>query len=637
MKRLKPLVVFAFVLLALLIASISVFADASDERYGVGTLTEKERHIYAKLVEGINKDSPDAKVTLDNGDMGLTVEELYSAYSAFVHDYPECFWITTGYNYTLKGSAIVSVQPQYSFSASEIPEAKARLDAVVNEILSGMVGESIFERALYLHDAVAKRVEYRHVGHHQTAYGALVDGEAVCAGYAAAYQLLLQRAGIEAYTVTGYSYDPSSGDYIAHAWNLVMIDDGVCVYTDVTWDDQGDSLYRYYFNLSYAEISADHFENKDFFIAPECSHTESSYFDVRGGIVTDDSTPDDVAAFFSEARDGVRTAQILYEGDFEAWMAEHSEELYAALGGGVGSYGYSMSFLGNEYHISMNGNFPRTSYFLDVVAPQGMSTQDNPNQAVEEGGTIEEIIYTASDAYYFPTDYSVESPSGITVEVLDLRRIKISGTLSADARLELAPPTAKEKPETPVDVSALENSTDGVILGVDDTMEYKIEGGEWTAITASELTGLKSGVYYVRYRATETELASDAVKITVKVLCVHANVQDMPAQSANCKHDGNEAYKLCVDCGEVTEGSNAAIKGDHTYGEWVTVRKSSFGVDGERERSCTLCGHEEKENIPAETLSETLMRLVQENTKVVYAAVAVLLLLILVRIIFKRK
>ena len=52
------------------------------------------------------------------------------------------------------------------------------------------------------------------------AYGALMNGRCVCAGYSAAFRLLAEEAGLEAIVVTGFL-----DGTLAHAWNKVKIDD----------------------------------------------------------------------------------------------------------------------------------------------------------------------------------------------------------------------------------------------------------------------------------------------------------------------------------------------------------------------------------------------------------------------------
>ena len=65
----------------------------------------------------------------------------------------------------------------------------------------------------------------------QTAYGALVNKEAVCEGYAKAYKLLLNAMGIECDVVINAE----------HAWNVVQLE-GKWYLVDVTNDDTNNGL-----------------------------------------------------------------------------------------------------------------------------------------------------------------------------------------------------------------------------------------------------------------------------------------------------------------------------------------------------------------------------------------------------------
>ena len=72
-----------------------------------------------------------------------------------------------------------------------------------------------------------------------TAWSALLDNETVCAGYAAASQLLFQRLGIKSTVVTGNTTGP-------HAWNFVFYDDGYYWYDATVGGSYGkDSPYFY--------------------------------------------------------------------------------------------------------------------------------------------------------------------------------------------------------------------------------------------------------------------------------------------------------------------------------------------------------------------------------------------------------
>jgi len=118
-------------------------------------------------------------------------------------------------------------------------EADARL-AEVNEKIDEIIEKNItpemteLEKALNLHDYLVLNTSYDlnqsvpdlYDGY--TAYDILMCGNGVCEGYAQAYNMLLEKAGISSIMVTS--------DSMNHAWNLVNID-GEWYHVDVTWDD----------------------------------------------------------------------------------------------------------------------------------------------------------------------------------------------------------------------------------------------------------------------------------------------------------------------------------------------------------------------------------------------------------------
>lgn len=122
----------------------------------------------------------------------------------------------------------------------------ARTNAVLNQangIVSQINGKTKSERAKELHDALIRLVEYKHTDNEKTAYGALINHECVCAGYAYAYQLLLNCAGIEAVVQYGYG----AGEH--HAWNQIQLQDNEWYEVDATWDDldnETEMQYTYY-------------------------------------------------------------------------------------------------------------------------------------------------------------------------------------------------------------------------------------------------------------------------------------------------------------------------------------------------------------------------------------------------------
>lgn len=102
---------------------------------------------------------------------------------------------------------------------------------------------SEFEKITAIYDLICDRTKYEAAedGDHvrRTAYGALVEGKAVCQGYSLALYRLLLEAGIDNRIIYGESVDPE-GVGIAHTWNIVKLY-GKYYYVDITKDDSSDS------------------------------------------------------------------------------------------------------------------------------------------------------------------------------------------------------------------------------------------------------------------------------------------------------------------------------------------------------------------------------------------------------------
>ena len=135
-----------------------------------------------------------------------------------------------------------------------------------------------------------------------------------------------------------------------------------------------------------------------------------------------------------------------------------------------------------------------TTYTVTVTAGANMTTTGSATQNVNIGDAMAEIIYTAADGYYFPTDYTVAAVNGITVTRIDFTKIKVSGTPTAAANITLTAPTAKTKEATPTAVFTANGTDSGKLTGIAAGMKYRIGGGAWVDITATEanLTGLSA-------------------------------------------------------------------------------------------------------------------------------------------------
>ncbi|MCQ2450152.1 MAG: hypothetical protein MJ132_08210 [Clostridia bacterium] len=222
-------------------------------------LTEKQQYIYRIMYSAANQ-MLEGWFRLEIDTANYT-KDIALAFQALSNDHPEMFWLP--YNYLLRKSS-AGVQLTFSYKTNEysydylIPiEARENMRAELEEKAAEILAEAPedpLEAEIYLHDCLCEKVTYDDQSKDKmvyTAYGALVEGEAVCEGYARAMQYLCQRAGISCTLIVG----EYKGE--GHMWNLIQFADE-WYHLDVTWDDGGDIPRYYYFNLTDKEILQDH-------------------------------------------------------------------------------------------------------------------------------------------------------------------------------------------------------------------------------------------------------------------------------------------------------------------------------------------------------------------------------------------
>lgn len=264
----------------------------ADIYYGRSVLAEmpnREALLYAYDAIAAGVENCAEQIPVNNGST-LTKDELKVVMEAYTGDHAEHFWLGGAYSYTYDYAGnIYDLIPGYFvgenfvagylLSGAQLTATQAAFEQEIDDILSGLHSSwSDFEKELYLHDVLADRITYTFAANAHNAYGALVEGEAVCEGYAEAFQVLLHRAGIRSYIATGWSRGEG------HAWNLVEID-GTYYYVDLTWNDQGEELYHAYFNITEDVLTQDHVIGGSIGL-PDCTAEDANYFAVMGGAIT---------------------------------------------------------------------------------------------------------------------------------------------------------------------------------------------------------------------------------------------------------------------------------------------------------------------------------------------------------------
>lgn len=258
-RRITALLLTAMLLLTMLPMGLTAAADTPDG-YGRSILAQMDNAdalLYAYDVIAAASYGTPGSISLSHATHKVTWEEACTVYDLVLSDHPDIFWHGDNYSGSISGGYAIAIKPTYILTGGALETARAELEARVTALTADLAGKSDYEKSRLLHDRLAAATVYEMAGEHQTAYGALVQGTAVCAGYAHAYQLLMQRVGIPTWYVTGSSFAPD-GQLVGHAWNLVQLD-GEWYYTDVTWDDQSKYTFYAYFNNTTEQMADSHF------------------------------------------------------------------------------------------------------------------------------------------------------------------------------------------------------------------------------------------------------------------------------------------------------------------------------------------------------------------------------------------
>lgn len=215
-------------------------------------------------------------------------EYYQSATEAYIYDNPDVFYLDPGKLYLNVETITKGNQKNYrtyidcgdeenylidEFSSQDkVIEAIAEIENVRNKIISKKTGDTYYDIKM-VHDYLVDNVEYDtsiSKDNIYNVYGALINNECVCEGYAKALKYLLDGLGIESTLVIGKAQN-SQGDSENHAWNYVKIDNNWYA-IDSTWDDPvvigwgtigNDIKYKYFLKGS-NKMNEDHFPSGRF-------------------------------------------------------------------------------------------------------------------------------------------------------------------------------------------------------------------------------------------------------------------------------------------------------------------------------------------------------------------------------------
>ena len=180
-------------------------------------------------------------------------EYYQSAIEAYTYDNAEVFYLSpkkmylnietttrggvSTYNvYINSGNEANYLTEEFS-SKTEVDQAIAQIEQVKNQILQNKTGNT-YEDIKMVHDYLVDSINYESSLSKENIYniyGALVNRECVCEGYARAFKYLLDELNIPCIMVIGTGTN-SQGETENHAWNYVQLG-GNWYAVDTTWDD----------------------------------------------------------------------------------------------------------------------------------------------------------------------------------------------------------------------------------------------------------------------------------------------------------------------------------------------------------------------------------------------------------------
>ena len=175
-------------------------------------------------------------------------------------------------------------------------------------------------------------------------------------------------------------------------------------------------------------------------------------------------------------------------------------------------------------------------------------------------------------------------------DVLEL----VKTTLSEDVFIEdvviLGDKNANEKMTNFVSYAvamAKDNKKSGELY----TVEFKIKDGAAIGNTELKITDL-----------VPSNFDGDLITVNsknsyVKVLCKHADTEEVVKEAVTCTKDGVTEVK-CKKCGELIDTKTVKSTG-HKFGEYKVVTEATCSKDGLKRRTCSVCNEVEEVKIPA--------------------------------------
>ena len=220
-------------------------APTINNRFYYDQLSANEKTFYDRALEAI-ENGIDTVYFADLGLDNVSAKRIYNALMKDSYLFNQIYmfggvryWDDINGNITMLN---------FDFNASDSASPAARMEfenRTARIVEEANKKPTDYEKLKFIHDWIADNTEYLDddtIDDIRTVNGPILNGIAVCAGYALAFQYLAQSLGFDCIYVTGLG---NEGDAVRHGWNMVKLD-GEWYNVDVTWDDGNRVKYTYF-------------------------------------------------------------------------------------------------------------------------------------------------------------------------------------------------------------------------------------------------------------------------------------------------------------------------------------------------------------------------------------------------------
>lgn len=196
----------------------------SDERIYNNYLNELEKVAYNDLKDMFEKRTTKNKVDLTKY-QGKTTSEVRgifgTAHEALMLDHPEMLQFAGMSYYYSETELEVRIRMAINNPVMESLNT-LKIRRIIDNIKKDTKNMTDREKIKYVYDWIGDNNTYDDLfttqSKNQSIYNVFIKGNAVCAGFAKASQVIFQNIGIESVAISGNSTGP-------HMWNIVKVDD----------------------------------------------------------------------------------------------------------------------------------------------------------------------------------------------------------------------------------------------------------------------------------------------------------------------------------------------------------------------------------------------------------------------------